>query len=224
MAVIPTGPFGQHISSVARGTSPDIAVEKKGGAFGAYVSDLAHQRNEARRAAAAESEATITIGETSNALTLALNASVAALNDALAETGLEIAPVSSPDTGTEEVSSESTAMVIVASVTSAFGAFVEASQASGETGTEAELLESYTSMIRGAIEAGFTEATGVLDGASQLSEENNALLTETLAAVNIKIDLFFETMLAAINASGEETEVIENPEQEVVKLVTDTTE
>ena len=75
-----------------------------------------------------------------------------------------------------------------------------------------------------AIEAGFTEATGVLDGASQLSEENNALLTETLAAVNIKIDLFFETMLAAINASGEETEVIENPEQEVVKLVTDTTE
>lgn len=221
---IPGGPFGQHISSVARGTNPDVTIEKKGGAFGAYVSDLAHQRNEARRTAAAESEATITIGETSNALTLALNSSVAAVNDALAVTELDIALVSPPDTSTEEVTPESTATAIVASATSAFGAFVEASQASGETDTEAELLESYTAMIRTAIEAGFTEATGVLDGAGELGEENSALLTETLTAVNTKIDLFVETMLAAINTSGEETEVVENPEPEVVELVTDTTE
>ena len=197
-----SGTFGSDVRALK--TSHEKGVD---GPFGQAVSEMAHQRNEARRAASepaavANNDVSITVGDEQNSLTLLLKTSVDGVNTALNEAGLEIDQIQVPSDYAVEITPDTTAEQIVALSTSAFGVYADANPEQDLTAQ----LDQFISLILSGIDEGFSEARNTLDLA-EAPDDNATSIDATYELVNQKLIAFKETLLA--NSITEEPAVEE---------------
>ena len=197
-----SGTFGSDVREAKNNHDKEVH-----GPFGQIVSDMAHQRNADRRAASepaaiVDNDASITVGDEQNSLTLLLKTSVDGVNTALSDAGLEIDQIQVPADSAVDVTPETTAEQIVALGTSAFGVYADANP---EQDLAAQ-LDQFTSLILSGIDEGFTEAKSTLDLAGAL-DDNATSINATYELVNQKLIAFKDVLLA--NSITEEPEVEE---------------
>lgn len=213
--------FGKTVSAMAR----DPSVDKRGGVFGAEVSRLAHERNEARHSAASaatDTNVSITVGDEQNSLNLVLKTSIGGVNTALESAGLEPVAIQAPvntlaDVSPEAITPDTVASQIVILSTIAFGAYQEANP-------ELELadqLSQFVSLVLSGIDEGFAEARGTLDQVGAL-DDNSTRIDATYELVTLKLTAFAESFTA--DSVVEEPSVVEPTAEEPATEITEPTE
>lgn len=186
--------FGQNIRTLAQG-------DKNGAEpFGQKVSDLAHQRNQAKKALDASIvESTINIGVSSEdgSIALVLKTALEGINEALEPTLGANAIQAAVDSGLD-VSPEATAERIVSLSTNFFQAFQD--QHTGRSFDEN--LSSFIDVISGGIDQGFAEAREILSGLNVLEGDIASNIDTTYTLVQEKLAAF-EASFSSTETSSE---------------------
>ena len=182
MDTISSGSFGQNIRTLAQGDKNGTEP------FGQKVSDLAHQRNDAKKALNTSILAsTIDLGIKSEggSIALLLKAALENINEALEPTIGPDAIQNTADSGLD-VSPEATAERIVSLSTNFFDAF----QAQHTNRSLEENLSRFIEVISKGIDQGFSEARDILSSLQVLEGDIASNIDATYALVQDKLAAF----------------------------------
>ena len=175
--------FNQQVQSLAKNDA-----KKEAGPMGHEVSDLAHAKNHAKKelnSAILESVVNVSVADSPQALVL--KTALEGINEALQASLGENAIQSAYDSGLD-VSPETTADRIVSLST----AFLAQYQEQHPDLSDEEALTSFTEVIRGGIQTGFTEARDILSGLDVLSGDIATNIDKTFDLVQEKLAAFAE--------------------------------
>lgn len=174
--------FSQDVRTLAKGDN------KKEAPIGPEVSDLAHQKNAAKKMLnAAILESTISISAADSPQALVLKTALEGINEALSETLGDKAIQSAYDAGVD-VSPEATAERIVSLSTAFFPQYLDAHPELADDVDAARV--AFTDIIRGGIETGFSEARDILQNLSVLDGDIASNIDKTYGLVQAKLDDF----------------------------------
>lgn len=182
MDKLSSGSFGQNTRTLAQG-------DKNGSEpLGQKVSDLAQQRNEAKKAlntSIVKSTLDIGIKSQDGSIALVLKTALENINEALEPTLGANAIQNAADSGLD-VSPEATAERIVSLSTGFFDAF----QAQHSNRSFEENLSSFIEVISGGIDKGFSEARDILSGLKVLEGDIASNIDATYTLVQEKLAAF----------------------------------
>jgi len=190
--------MGIHVSAVETSTTFNQQVQslaksdekKDAGPMGHEVSDLAHAKNLAKKSLnSAIIESTINVSVTDSPQALVLRTALEGVNDALQASLGDNAIQSAYDSGLD-VSPEATADRIVSLST----AFLPQYQEQHPELNEEEALASFTEIIRGGIQTGFSEAREILGGLDVLDGDIATNIDKTYDLVQEKLAAFAENV------------------------------
>lgn len=188
---MPVQPFGQEIRELAQ------SVDKSAGAFGQQVSALAQAKKTQgdstdASASVADSDLSITVGQTQNSLALVLKTAVEGINTAL-EPVFGADAVQPTRDAIVDATPVSTSESIVSPATSLFDSFRGANP-------EQELdtaLNEFVAIIESGIETGFAEARDILEHLQVLDGEIATNVEATYQLVREKLTAFVENYSAS---------------------------
>jgi len=156
---------------------------------GQIVSDLAHQKNAAKKQLnAAILESTINMSANGSPQSLVLKAALEGINEALRETLGENAIQTSYDSGVD-VSPEATANRIVSLSTAFFSQYQDAHPDLSEE----EAVIAFTDLISGGIDQGFSEARDILQSLQVLSGDIATNIDLTYDSVQLGLQAFIDS-------------------------------
>ena len=186
--------FSQQVKTVAKDDD-----KKSAGPQGQLISDLAHQKNAAKKQLnAAILESTINVSASGSPQSLVLKAALEGINEALQGTLGDNAIQTAYDAGVD-VSPEATADRIVSLSTAFFSQYQDAHPELSEE----EAVTSFTKLIGGGIDQGFGEARDILQSLEVLSGTIETDIDKTYDLVQQGLQAFIDSF----KNSEEEAEV-----------------
>ncbi|MFT6625030.1 MAG: hypothetical protein ACJAZI_001113 [Cycloclasticus sp.] len=187
--------FSQQVQTLAKADD-----KKANGPMGLAVSELAHTKNTAKKELnAAILESTINISAADSPQALVLKTALEGINEALSATHGDNAIQNAYDSGLD-VSPDATAERIVSLSTAFFSSYQDQHP---ELEPEAALI-SFTNLIKGGIDTGFTEARDILSGLSALEGDIASNIDKTYELVQEKLAAFIENTGSAENITDVE--------------------